>query len=324
MFSTLPHTGQQHMTDVDQARAVVQRSMCPHDLEMLRRDGHLDATMWSRRLRDTSVNDIAYGDDVQIVPGRLESFFVAMIPLSGNSVIRCGGQEAYTGPGIAAVPNPDEWLSMRWTGACAQRVVRFELPALHARLAQMLGRPLYRGPLNLDLTVDLNAGEGRAFAEDVARVANRMEYTPELYRQHNLIAVTEESLMTFLLLAANHNYREDLDAEPAPASSRIVRSSLDILHNDTDRYYTQARLAGAVGVSTRTLERKFQETLGVSPMNYYKSVRLDRVHQKLLAADPETATVADIARGEGFLNRGRFAADYRHRFGRPPSDTLAG
>ena len=46
-------------------------------------------------------------------------------------------------------------------------------------------------------------------------------------------------------------------------------------------------------------------------------------HRALQEADPsQGATVAEIAARWGFSHPGRFAVDYRHVYGRHPSETL--
>ncbi|HWC84563.1 MAG TPA: AraC family transcriptional regulator [Pseudonocardiaceae bacterium] len=321
MVSPFRHEDQLHMTDLDEARELVERSLCPHDLNLLHRNGRLDTWMWSYRMHDVSINDIAYGDDVAIVPGFLDSFFVAQVPLSGSSVIRSGKQETYAHPGSGSVPNPDDWLSMRWTADCATRVVRFERTALEAQLADMLGHPLHHGDLNFVLELDVSAGEGREFEEDLAVVTRRLERNPSAYGDGYLAHIQEQLLMTRLLRSARHNYRNELDAEPATAPSRVVRTAVDLMHNHANKRQTLPDLARTIGVSTRTLEREFREHTGVSPMTYYRGVRLDRVNQRLRLADPDVTTIGEIATSEGFLNRGRFAADYRRRHGESPSQT---
>jgi AraC-like DNA-binding protein len=52
-----------------------------------------------------------------------------------------------------------------------------------------------------------------------------------------------------------------------------------------------------------------------------RGVRLDRVRDELAADDP-LASVTDVALRWGFSHTGRFAADYRRRFGMSPSADL--
>jgi AraC family ethanolamine operon transcriptional activator len=76
------------------------------------------------------------------------------------------------------------------------------------------------------------------------------------------------------------------------------------------------------GLSRRTLQRAFQESLGVGPAHYLILRRLSSARSRLLDADPATERVTDVAVDEGFWELGRFAVRYREMFGERPSETL--
>jgi transcriptional regulator GlxA family with amidase domain len=57
-------------------------------------------------------------------------------------------------------------------------------------------------------------------------------------------------------------------------------------------------------------------------MNYLRGVRLRHTHDDLLAADPTTTTVAEIAARWGFGHMGRFSAEYHRHHGEYPKATL--
>ena len=76
------------------------------------------------------------------------------------------------------------------------------------------------------------------------------------------------------------------------------------------------------GVSRRTLESAFQDSLGISPAAYIKIFRLHQFRRDLGNTSPETSSVAELASRHGFGHGGQLAADYRLLFGEPPSITL--
>lgn len=76
-----------------------------------------------------------------------------------------------------------------------------------------------------------------------------------------------------------------------------------------------------VGVSHRKLSYCFQETLGISPMRYQRTARLNRVRWSLQRAHPDE-NVQDIAMHWGFWHMGQFGQDYKRHFGETPSMTL--
>jgi AraC-like DNA-binding protein len=85
---------------------------------------------------------------------------------------------------------------------------------------------------------------------------------------------------------------------------------------------TVPEYAAVTGVSQRTLELTFQETLGITPRQYLRWHRQHRVHCDLRAKDAGASTVSAIAAGWGFSEMGRFAVEYKRLFGESPSVTL--
>jgi transcriptional regulator GlxA family with amidase domain len=75
-------------------------------------------------------------------------------------------------------------------------------------------------------------------------------------------------------------------------------------------------LAASVGLSERSLLRRFRATLNVSPHEYYRVLRLD-VGRRLL--DNSDLSVTEIAIACGFESRGSFTRAFKTTFGAPPS-----
>jgi AraC-like DNA-binding protein len=94
------------------------------------------------------------------------------------------------------------------------------------------------------------------------------------------------------------------------------------LENHIDQKLNMPVLCAAIGVPERTLRMCCAEFLGVSPTRYALLKRLNRARAALRCADPSTASVAEVARDNHFLEFGRFAVTYRNVFGELPSTTL--
>jgi adenylate cyclase len=107
------------------------------------------------------------------------------------------------------------------------------------------------------------------------------------------------------------------------AVPRSVRDAILYMRQAMHRRVTMAELAQATRVPERTLRRHFLAFLGRAPMDHFQAMRLDAARAALLAGDAADASVTAIATGFGFTHLGRFALDYRNRFGEPPSATLA-
>jgi transcriptional regulator GlxA family with amidase domain len=100
--------------------------------------------------------------------------------------------------------------------------------------------------------------------------------------------------------------------------SRVTR----FLGDNLGEPVTIAELSRIAGVSERTLRAAFRDAFGLSPKQYTIVQRLRAVRDALLAADPKTTTVTDVAMAYGFFELGRFAGRYRLAFGESPSATL--
>jgi AraC-like DNA-binding protein len=104
--------------------------------------------------------------------------------------------------------------------------------------------------------------------------------------------------------------------------TRIMVRFEEVLADHPNRPLHLPELCALIGVSERTLRSCCAEFLGISPSRYMLLRRLQAARIALRDADPTAANVAEIARGCGFTELGRFAVAYRTAFGEPPSTTL--
>jgi AraC family ethanolamine operon transcriptional activator len=84
---------------------------------------------------------------------------------------------------------------------------------------------------------------------------------------------------------------------------------------------TMDELCQLTHVSRRTLQYSFTAILGISPLQFLRLTRLNRVRRALRAASPPQS-VTEIATYWGFWHLGQFAHDYKQQFGECPSQTL--
>jgi AraC family ethanolamine operon transcriptional activator len=158
----------------------------------------------------------------------------------------------------------------------------------------------------------------RALWSDLVGLFDLAQARPDrLTRSGRLIE--QNCLRRFAGLLARPN--DDRSACQPPNRARVVRRAEDYVRAHLGNPLSVLDLCRELAVSERTLHYAFQEVRGVSPMAYFKAVRLNAVRQELRAA-ADTATVQAIARRWGFHHTGEFAAAYRRLFGELPSQTL--
>jgi AraC-like DNA-binding protein len=317
--------------DIDETRESVARVFCPHELAPLHRERTLDACHHNAPLyRDASLNYVQYGAAVRIEPGYLGSFYLLQIPLRGGASVRCGAQHVESHPLLASFPSPTEALSMRWEADSPQLIVKMDREALRRRLESLLQAPLGE-PLVFDLAADLSTPSAQAVVSFIAYLRSVFDSDAPWLARGLLAEQAENHLLTSMLLCLPHNHSARLQAGREFAAGRssvlprIVRRAQEYLRAHADAPIALADVCAHVGVGARSLQMAFQRHLGTSPMGFLRDLRLDLVHQTLLASHAEAPErrpkVMDVAARYGFLHLGHFAARYRHRFAQAPSET---
>ncbi len=107
-------------------------------------------------------------------------------------------------------------------------------------------------------------------------------------------------------------------------SARILRQVEDYLDHRPGRGAPIAELCQALSLSRRTLNRAFEEGLGVGPRTYLRLRALSAARKALIAGRDGGASVTQVALDHGFWELGRFSVAYRAMFGESPSQTLKG
>ncbi|TQJ18041.1 AraC-like DNA-binding protein [Kribbella jejuensis] len=312
-----------HSHDLDDVRDSVGRVFVPHRLDLTRKAGRLDARMRTRRLANVAANYVSYGADVLIEPGELGSFFVVQVPLSGHSHVRCGREEVFSTPRLVSVVSPTESLSMRWSADCAKLILRIDRLAVESQLSEMLDAPLPE-PVRFQPGMDVSSGYGRSWLTMMRTFVDELGRADDSLVDHELAAAGyEDVLIKGLLLAQPHNYSDLLAGTSAPmVPSRAVSIARDLIESHPEWDHTITSLARAAGVSPRALQKGFARHLGSGPKEYMTNVRMQRAHSELRVKQRDTVTVRQVAARWRLGHVGRFAGEYRKRFGELPSETL--
>lgn len=237
------------------------------------------------------------------------------IAASGRLEHRVAGVALVSDSERATVCPPDTAMQLpSWDPSCTLVGFRVDEEFLRREYERVLARR----PRPLPLQLDLRSAAGRDWLAWLTSALDRVTSgSPGLLADPRMQRQLGELLVTGLLLTG-------APEEPAGARGtrpRIVRRVVAAIEDDPARPWTPSELAELAGVSVRRLQQGFREYVGRSPFQYLHEVRLDRAHHDLVHAQDAT-TVTEVAVRWGLSHTGRFAADYRHRFGQSPSTTL--
>src|SRR5690606_32497107 len=270
------------------------------------------------RTEHLTVGVMRFGQPTLVDPGRTGAGYHVNVTLAGRIANATDGEDTVAAAGEATVfaPHRTHRLDHCPEGA-AQLGIRIDRDLVDRELEALLGRPV-RVPLEFALAFDLTTPAGRAWRAALDLLLAELDEPDGPIGRAAVRSFHERQLATGLLLAQRHNHTDALRGGGAPATPRAVRRVVDLVQGDPQRPYTLGDLARAAGVSARRLQEAFREHVGATPMEYLRSVRLDRVREELRRGD---VAVTECAHRFGFTHLGRFAAAYRERFGELPSQT---
>jgi transcriptional regulator GlxA family with amidase domain len=120
----------------------------------------------------------------------------------------------------------------------------------------------------------------------------------------------------------NHLGGFGLDARRHEHYRRIVARFEEVARANLGAFVRIADLCRAVGVTPRTLERAMRAVHAATPVEFLHALRLTEARQTLLSKRGTAQSVTEVATRFGFRELGRFAGEYRERFGESPSETL--
>jgi AraC-like DNA-binding protein len=308
--------------NVDEVRAFGGRHFYPRKfLHPLRRSGQLAARFDLLRLGPLTIGDVQYGADVTLGYEHPDAYQVG-VPVAGRLEAHQAGRQIVGAGQVAPVFRVGEEVTIdRWSADCRQIGVRIEREILERQLQALLDAPV-EAPIELPAQLDLSAGPGRSWARMIRLIAGEFGNDTGLLNESLVAGHLCDSLTIGLLLATDHPYREALARPGRAYRPAPVRRAMDAIHAHPEHPFTLATLAATAGVCVRTLQAGFRRYTRSSPMGYLRQVRLARAHDDLRASDPRRTTVTEVAYRWGFTHLGRFAADYRARYGIPPSVTL--
>ncbi|MFD5125995.1 AraC family transcriptional regulator [Streptomyces sp. NPDC058385] len=305
-------------TDLDSARAQVTQTFAEHEMSVGHRsplDCRLDLPPSGR----LTLARLGYGTDVTIFGPPMRSVYHVNLPISGANTVHQNGttRTSIAGrSGNAMVPSSP--ITMWWSPDSVQYAIKLPKELIEAHAAKLTGHPV-DGSIRFALEFDLSTAPGQMLQSTVSFLYAELTRPGGLPSMPAVRHELESALMTELLMTVPSQLSTGLLGAPAPTRRSKILEIMDYVDEHPGQELSTADLAAVAGISERTLQAGFQDVVGMSPRAYVRGVRLDRVHLELRSTD--TGSITDIAARWGFFHLGRFAQQYRARFGLLPSDT---
>jgi AraC-like DNA-binding protein len=217
----------------------------------------------------------------------------------------------------AAIVNPDQELVAIASEQGQALLICIEGNVLEQALRRLIGQSLKRPVIfepEIDLTHELG-GSLKQFVEFLWQLEGETTSSPLVVEE------LEQAFLDCLLRGLPHNYSEFLLYQRIGTLACYVRKAQAFIEANIQENICLRDLVAVVGVSPRMLEKAFAHHCNCSPMKFLRGVRLDRVRRELEQGSPQTK-VSEVMIRYGFCHGGKFAHEYRERFGETPSETL--
>ena len=306
-------------SDLDHARQEVGQIFCSHKLQPGNELSGGTVRFNHAPIRALAVSWADYGRDVRIDPVQFENFYLLQIVRDGSARIVSNSNEIELRSGQACLINPNDDLSMEWSQHCRKLIVRIDRPSLERFAEQWFGCYL-PGRLDFENNVSWDRPEMAAARGIVDLIVQDFENGAGVLGHSEAQRHFEDSFFAALLISRRHSF-SDMVEKHSPAVPRAVKRAEEYIAAHAREEISVSDLVEASEVSTRTLFESFRRFRGMTPMQYVRRYRLDRVRETLERPGC-SESVTEVAMRWKFEQLGRFASEYAAVFGEKPSNTL--
>ena len=304
-------------SDLEQAVLCGEQMFCKNRLE--KKGADFKARFFHRSAGDAGVARMSFGGEVAIHPGKLDDIVLVQSVLTGHEHVISDQLRLTCNPGHATVFNYHQHSFFNHFPGTDKLLVRIDRTLLETILQRQLGRSIkqdiYFQP---HLPTDTSAGQNWLQTLGWAYSQLSSKSLPSSYLESQIGEVLASSLLEFHESNHSQALRESAEKKVIPAVVRMIEEFME----EHAQELTISQIARHAGVTARTVQLSFQRYRGLSPMQWLKEIRLQRVRVELETKQLFGGEVSSTALKWGFTHLGRFSAEYKQRFGESPSMTL--
>lgn len=320
MTTTSPMPLRRHVrvqtTALDEAEEAAGRVMSAHRLRATR-PREFGSRVHAVAIGSSTLLSAVYEGEA-VITGRVPmDYYTVVLALSGGMAVATDLGEHRVAAGRACVISPGERLRLQFGPRTAQVAAKLPRAVVEQAYSRVGTAPAH------GITFDLSVAADSPWPGVLRLAALTVDRFDSGVLPPGAGAELERMLVTTLLLAQPHDHAVALTRGGGARGHRAAGVAAEVVAADPVPPLRPEELAAEAGVSLRTLQEGFQSRFGTSLTGYQREQRLVRAHRMLSSPSGES-TVADVALACGFVHLGRFARDYRARYGITPSVTLHG
>lgn len=268
-----------------------------------------------------TVGHLRYGADSELLVPPMEHCYHVNLTLHGNTAVGQGQQSSVTEGGRGGVVlGPDQPFTVRWSPDAIQYAIKIPRRSLEQQLEAFTGRPVTRS-VRFDLGFSLDSPTATSMMRAITHLREEISKPGGTATYPLIRAQLEDSVISNMLTVMTHEFSDELAGPGEGFKRRQLHAALDYIEEHLGGAITVPDIARAAFMSVRALQNAFREELDVSPTQYLRARRLERTYDDLVGA-PLGTCVQDVAYRWGYSHMGRFAEQFRNRYGCLPSAVL--
>ncbi|MBY3173820.1 AraC family transcriptional regulator [Rhizobium leguminosarum] len=270
--------------------------------------------------KEVTVADCTYEGTILIRREAPSDRMIVFLPIEGNASFEGTREQIYSVPARGTILEAGRAAGARLFGPRRHFGLFVDQAKIVSHLTHMFERTI-SGDIDFHPHIDLTSGPGLVLQQIVSSLHRGLSGDGPLQRTPLAVSSLCDAAIYLLLESCPNRYSNEL-ALPAPAPApRHVKWAIDFMQEHITEPISLNDIALAAKVSVRTLQQGFRQFRQTTPMSYLQDLRMAAAHRDLLESDARQA-IADVALKWGFMHPGRFAAEYRKRFGQLPSQAL--
>jgi len=291
----------------------------PHDMRVDKNPEKFEAIINGVIQKEISLLCTQYHAPVTIDAGECEDFYLIQYNISGDGVCRSGDRQTSIHSNSMTVLSPKMHSQMKYSDHVIQLCIRLNRSTVESYLENLILTPI-KEPLVFELEVTAKPA--------LAALINGLQYIVQQYRinfGHGSYPEWDNAfakmIIDLLLRLHLHNYSGKLLGRGGNCRPAYIRRLQEYIYENSQLPITLEDLSRLAGVTSRTLHNAFRRYYNSTPMEYVRSVKVQKVHEELMNADADIK-ITELLTRYSIYNFGRFARLYRTRYGYLPSETI--
>jgi AraC-like DNA-binding protein len=306
--------------DLEHARKYIGGVLVEHEVSYLSHRNQLDFRHRQIKLGTISINSMQYGAGVTVIAPPL-GFYLLQFTLDGECCIQQDKQYVTLPTGSVAIVNPYRSYKKTWLPGTRQLLLRIDSQDIEHEFRAMTGRA-EPARIEFDLSPISDLTKIGALTSYVRMLCHELSNEKSHIANWRVSARMAAGLVSILLATMRYDEAQIVEGKSCSVAPYFVRRVERYIEEHASDRISLSDLVEVAGVSARTLQTSFIRFRNMSPMSYLRRIRLDLAYNELARPGNRRISVSEVAYVLGLGHLGRFARDYKLRFGETPSQTL--